>query len=306
MLITTCSHCHARFRVTPQQLNTKQGQVRCGRCQNVFNGFEALERFPDDDTAPGCLPRARPPSEQRMPSAHRRSRSRSRSSRELRGASRHRDAPGTRRDGAHALPRTGACAGRSDATVRHSAPAARASAIHGHVAGDRRAQSRPRGPGLSAPPCSWSCSPRNSPMRTGVRSRNAIRCCVPTSSPCAGSIGCTVAWAREERLLKLEDSELLEVPGKPTEIALNARIRNMAAVAQEYPYVELTLTDVSGQGGDPPRAAPHRLPRAPGERERDHRPRRRALAPASPRDSPNQGDRIRVAALLSLSFAKVR
>ena len=50
MLITTCAVCRARFRVTPQQLNARQGQVRCGNCQKVFNGFESLERFPDDDT----------------------------------------------------------------------------------------------------------------------------------------------------------------------------------------------------------------------------------------------------------------
>jgi predicted Zn finger-like uncharacterized protein len=55
MLITTCTHCLARFRVTPQQLNAKQGQVRCGRCRNIFNGFEALERYPDDDTGSRLL-----------------------------------------------------------------------------------------------------------------------------------------------------------------------------------------------------------------------------------------------------------
>src|SRR6188508_2401445 len=55
MLITTCTHCLARFRVTPQQLNAKQGQVRCGRCRKVFNGFEALERYPDDDTGSRLL-----------------------------------------------------------------------------------------------------------------------------------------------------------------------------------------------------------------------------------------------------------
>src|SRR5688500_1036374 len=55
MLITTCGNCRARFRVTPQQLNAKQGQVRCGRCRQVFNGFEALERFPDDDTGARLL-----------------------------------------------------------------------------------------------------------------------------------------------------------------------------------------------------------------------------------------------------------
>src|SRR6188474_2895839 len=50
MLVTTCGNCQARFRVTPQQLNARQGQVRCGKCQGVFNGFQSLERFPDDDT----------------------------------------------------------------------------------------------------------------------------------------------------------------------------------------------------------------------------------------------------------------
>src|SRR5438552_19086930 len=55
MLITTCTHCLARFRVSPQQLNVKQGQVRCGRCRKVFNGFEALERYPDDDTGSRLL-----------------------------------------------------------------------------------------------------------------------------------------------------------------------------------------------------------------------------------------------------------
>ena len=58
---------------------------------------------------------------------------------------------------------------------------------------------------------------------------------------------CTVPWSREEQLLKLEDSELLEVPGKPQEIALGARIRNLAHAAQEYPHLELTLTDITGQ-----------------------------------------------------------
>jgi hypothetical protein len=60
-------------------------------------------------------------------------------------------------------------------------------------------------------------------------------------------IGCAVPWSREEQQLRLEDSELLEVPGKPQEIALGARIRNLAHVAQEYPHLELTLTDLTGQ-----------------------------------------------------------
>jgi hypothetical protein len=37
------------------------------------------------------------------------------------------------------------------------------------------------------------------------------------------------------------------VPGKPNEIALGARIRNLGGIAQEYPHLELTLTDLTGQ-----------------------------------------------------------
>jgi len=41
-LMTRCSNCRTVFRVTPEQLRTHGGQVRCGRCLQVFNGLEAL------------------------------------------------------------------------------------------------------------------------------------------------------------------------------------------------------------------------------------------------------------------------
>jgi hypothetical protein len=69
----------------------------------------------------------------------------------------------------------------------------------------------------------------------------------PSMESVCARLGCSVPWSRQEALLKLEDSELLEVPGRPGEIALGARIRNLATAAQEYPHLELTLTDVTGQ-----------------------------------------------------------
>lgn len=44
MLLTTCPACNARFKVQSAQLNVRQGRVMCGRCRNVFNAFETLER----------------------------------------------------------------------------------------------------------------------------------------------------------------------------------------------------------------------------------------------------------------------
>ena len=39
---TRCPGCRTIFRVTPQQLTLRGGQVRCGHCHTVFNGVAAL------------------------------------------------------------------------------------------------------------------------------------------------------------------------------------------------------------------------------------------------------------------------
>jgi len=41
-MITTCPRCATSFRVTPDHLRARAGQVRCGRCATVFDGFQAL------------------------------------------------------------------------------------------------------------------------------------------------------------------------------------------------------------------------------------------------------------------------
>jgi predicted Zn finger-like uncharacterized protein len=41
-MVTRCPACATLFRVVPQQLQARQGQVRCGRCTTVFDGFKGL------------------------------------------------------------------------------------------------------------------------------------------------------------------------------------------------------------------------------------------------------------------------
>lgn len=53
MIQTLCPECGTTFRVTPEQLKAKQGRVRCGKCQNVFNAIETLHDAP---TAPPAIP----------------------------------------------------------------------------------------------------------------------------------------------------------------------------------------------------------------------------------------------------------
>jgi predicted Zn finger-like uncharacterized protein len=245
MLITTCTHCLARFRVTPQQLNARQGQVRCGRCGEVFSGFEALERVPDDDTGSRLLA-AREALQRPAPAT-----------------------PAEPAPAAEELPELEAVDGPVAAPPESPPEPAPAP-----VRAERRRRSEPAAPApaaappaiaepldldLSAPPKrlsrAWSFGVFLMLVVLAAEAAYAFRAPLAQRYPvlrpwleaaCA-ELRCVVHWARDERLLKLEDSELLEVPGQPDQIALSARIRNLAPVAQEYPDLELTLTDIGGQ-----------------------------------------------------------
>ncbi len=52
-LATQCPHCYTSFRVANDQLKLHAGMVRCGSCQQTFNGIEHL-------LAPGQAPRVKP------------------------------------------------------------------------------------------------------------------------------------------------------------------------------------------------------------------------------------------------------
>jgi predicted Zn finger-like uncharacterized protein len=228
MLITTCTNCLARFRVTPQQLNLRQGQVRCGRCGKIFSGFEALERVPDDDTGSrllaareaagtlGELPPASVPSEE-LP--------------ELEAI----DAPFPPASG----PGRDAHAPRAEERVP-DLPLAEALDL---------------GPPHQPVSRAWSFGVVLMLLVLACEGVFALRAPIAQRLPelrpwlesACVEAGCNVPWSRDEQLLKLEDSDLQEIPGRPGEIALSARIHNLAGVAQEYPYLELSLTDPTGQ-----------------------------------------------------------
>lgn len=229
MLITTCSNCSARFRVTPQQLNERQGQVRCGKCRRVFNGFQALERFPDDDTGARLLAA----SQEALPTPVETVDIEVAPETELPEIESVADEPPP------ALP--------PEDVAEAAAPARR----------DLRGEALhlPPPPERTPPARAWSFGVVLMLLVLGVEAAFAFRGTLaqrypvlrpPLEAACARA-GCSVPWSRNEGLLKLEESEMLEVPGKPAEIALGARIRNLASVAQEYPHLELTLSDVSGQ-----------------------------------------------------------
>jgi len=275
MLVTTCKHCAARFRVTPDQLNLRQGQVRCGECGGVFNGFESLERFPGDDTGtrllaaraaipattqpapePSPLPPPAEPDASSTPAAE--------------------ATPAFARE---ELPAEESASPRKHWAVvpepgpQAAAPEPRPEPMpdldppveHPHPPPHRMAEtSRPLSdyampvPEPTPPPRpsrAWSFAAVLLSLVLGMQLAYAFRAEIaaryPPARPVLESVcalaRCTVPWINQDGALKLEDSELLEVPGKPGQIALTARIRSLAAAPMEYPHVELTLTDTTGQ-----------------------------------------------------------
>lgn len=59
-MYTHCPQCQTVFRITAAQLKARDGQVRCGRCQNVFRGDQHLVERPERKVErPAGAPRKR-------------------------------------------------------------------------------------------------------------------------------------------------------------------------------------------------------------------------------------------------------
>lgn len=56
MMLTRCPSCTTTFRVTPEQVKARHGQVRCGRCQHVFDAIEFLVDAAPANAGPSTAP----------------------------------------------------------------------------------------------------------------------------------------------------------------------------------------------------------------------------------------------------------
>ena len=238
MLLTTCPNCQAQFKVSPDQLNVRSGRVMCGRCRHVFNSFESLQRV---DSTLGELP-PEPPAPPELSSNGQAS-----------------DEPAPLLEDFPPAP----------------APRPAAIDLGGPVSVPAflDASQPPR------PPESNTLSPyRNAPLlprETAAPSRSAgwtllvviaagalltqvsyvWRTEIVTQYPplrphfekaCEWA-GCSLPWARDPAQLKVESSDLIEELGAKGRYLLTATIANRATVVQDYPHLELSLTDVNNQ-----------------------------------------------------------
>ena len=253
-MITHCPSCHTHFRVHAEQLAARAGQVRCGKCNRVFDALENLI----EEIAPARKPSAAYEyadmnavmvAAEPVPES----------------------APKEAADGGAEMraPALAASAdvdaetmehgvGMSEAAMPESAPAQPASVDPGAAYG---AGSFDFGPIAAADPARRA---RRWPWLMGAfllllvllaqasyHYRSALIVLFPEAKPYAAelcaSLGCELPLPRRIEQMSIEASDLQADTTNPNIMVLSATLKNRAVFDQQLPLLELTLTDAQEQ-----------------------------------------------------------
>ena len=255
MLLTLCPNCKAQFKVTPDQLKVRQGRVMCGRCRHVFNAFQSLERidsaFLPQIEAPrvtdviqdlAALKAARvadPPPEPEVLAHPETVEPTSMEEPAVLNAMQIRPADEFQpRDPASEQPTV------ADATA----------SPYRHV-DTLSADELDFGEEVRRPHRGWRLGAAFLVLSMAVQATYFYRSSLVSAYPeirayfsaACEWLACTLPWNRDENALKVESSDLIEEIGKPGSFLLTATISNRAKTMQDFPSIELTLTDTNNQ-----------------------------------------------------------
>ncbi len=218
MMLTRCPSCHTAFRVTPEQLKARAGKVRCGHCNATFNALETLE-----EGAPATPPAPTPVEETTFLNGH-----------------------------PEAEPLKNDVAPYPEESAQESNDAfVAAMRSDEHITAISVEQPRPARWRIAV----WSLAPLALAMLLGAQTVYAFRTTLALSQPawrptlagwCA-TLGCDLPLPHQAELVGIESSDLHPDPQAKNLLVLSATIKNRAAYAQAYPYLELTLTDTRDQ-----------------------------------------------------------
>ncbi|MFL6570639.1 MAG: DUF3426 domain-containing protein [Burkholderiales bacterium] len=176
-LVTRCPKCATAFRVLPAQLGARNGQVRCGKCNTVFDGIAALVEAVQAPKVKDAAPAPAPAPEEPLPEFLA-------------------EPPPPRRGPWPLLAALAALALAAQALLYFRSEIA-----------------------------------AGIPMARG-----------PLEEACR-LLACELRLPRQVKLLSIDSYEVRPDPQREDVIVLNAVIRNRAPFAQEYPALQLTLTD---------------------------------------------------------------
>ncbi len=257
---TRCPSCKTVFRVTDAQLALRDGMVRCGHCQTIFDGrAEQISLAPapmsDDDALDESL--LGPPTVTL------------RSARALEPAPDERATQGGRPS--QMEPRLMHDEPADPPSVPHTVGTDDADIVDEDDAGIDSGIDRDSGIGGAdyANRFAWDKPREQKPRHTALYAvasvllvllvaaqllyhfRDAIAAHWPATKPalsglCA-TLGCSVRPLRDVAALSIDASDLQVDPAHKGLLILTATVRNRAAYALAYPYLELTLTDGQDQ-----------------------------------------------------------
>ena len=222
-MITHCPSCHTHFRVRAEQLAVRAGQVRCGKCNRVFDALEYLsEDLAAADSAPAYA--ANP-------------------NRELPKPAIATDAGAETMHAADAIPATAA----PEYAPAEPAGAEASAFDFGPMA--------PAGPGKRARRWPWVFGALLLLLvllaQAAYPYRSAIMVLFPQAKPYAAalcaSLGCELPLPRRIELMSIEASDLQADTTNPAIMVLSATLKNRAIFDQQLPLLELTLTDAQDQ-----------------------------------------------------------
>jgi predicted Zn finger-like uncharacterized protein len=234
-LVTRCPVCATTFRVTPVQLSARSGRVRCGKCSAVFDGVsnllteEAVAALPAEPSPQLGLFAVREPSGiQDEGPAHA-----SLGAEAATAVAENGTTPDVRVDGTD-----------TDREAPPPKPAPETVVVPAFLAPEAPAAGHFVVWTLLALIALCALA-----LQAGMHFRTEIGVLLPQARPhletACEFLGCEVRLPRRVDLLSIESSDLQADGQRPGVIVLNALLRNRAPFAQEFPDLELTLTDQS-------------------------------------------------------------
>jgi predicted Zn finger-like uncharacterized protein len=273
-LITRCPSCHTAFRVQPQQIEARDGRVRCGRCSVVFDARESLAEHLD-------IGEPEPSTSERVPAAEARSTRHLEPTREFAASGPH-SGPGVpladrgsiplADHGSIPLPDLGSIPLEDRGSIpggialqdRGSIPLAdRGSAPlpdeeryddeidYSDAEGDEYGFGPERKRRARVRTLLWGLASLVLLLALGAQVVYAFRSDIAARSPDARRwlgiacerFGCDLPLPGHADLVTIEVSEMHPEPSMPGILSLTAVLRNRAEFTQRQPWIELTLTD---------------------------------------------------------------
>ncbi len=247
-MLTRCPHCETTFRVGAEQLRMRQGRVRCGVCQAVFDAFDSLT------DEPIIIARPEPAAFAQMPA---------KTPAEIQEA-----APPPAEAKPQDLPRPEPEAEPEAEPEPEPEPEPEAGPEAGpepepkpELGAEPEPKPQPE-PEPAPVPKAWEAPAplsRRWPWAIGSvllvfialaqlahQFRVELAAMFPALRPVLQSacapIGCKVPHPSKPELIGIDASDLAPADGE--RLWLTASLRNRAPFAQEYPHLELTLTDM--------------------------------------------------------------